>query len=124
MQINTSYIQCMKAETQLNTCQTPLNTQNSKIMSMRPRDTAPVNEKRGPLLVSCASETGNPVSMDDLCPVEKAAAMLKADADGIKPMKWLNELHYDKLKEANRLDPVLTRRIEAYRMVAAASEVA
>ena len=91
---------------------------------MRPRDTAPINETRGPWPVSCAVKTDTPVSMDDLCSVERAAAMLKTDAVGIKPMKWLNEIHYDKLKEANRLDPVLTRRIEAYRMVAAASEVA
>ena len=53
--------------------------------------------------------------MDDLNPVEQAAATLGVDPDGIKPISWLNEAHYKELKKSNALDSNLGRRIEAYK---------
>lgn len=55
------------------------------------------------------------LTMDDLNPVEQAAATLGVDPDGIKPISWLNEAHYNELKKSNALDSNLGRRIEAYK---------
>ena len=55
------------------------------------------------------------LTMDDLNPVEQAAATLGVDPDGIKPISWLNEAHYNELKKSNALDCNLGRRIEAYK---------
>ena len=55
------------------------------------------------------------LTMDDLNPVEQAAATLGVDPDGIKPIAWLNEAHYKELQESNALDTTLGRRIAAYK---------
>ena len=91
---------------------------NSPLAPMQAQQTA---AKQQAALQSALSMpvTGTPSSkeltMDDLNPVEQAAATLGVDPDGIKPISWLNEAHYSELKKSNALDSNLGRRIEAYK---------
>tara|TARA_Y100000817_G_scaffold187821_2_gene146784 strand:- start:2468 stop:2821 length:354 start_codon:yes stop_codon:yes gene_type:complete len=56
-----------------------------------------------------------------LTPVEQAAGSLGVDPEAWKPIKFMNNAHYDSLLTANALDDNLARRIEAYRNVSGAS---
>lgn len=56
-----------------------------------------------------------PLTMDDLTPVEQAAAHLGVDPDGIKPISWLNAEHFNNLKEKNSISTELNRRIDAFK---------
>ena len=58
-----------------------------------------------------------PLTFDDLSPVEQAAASLGVQPDAIKPIGWLNDAHFQTLKDNNALHPDLSRRIEAFRHV-------
>lgn len=58
-----------------------------------------------------------PLTFDDLSPVEQAAASLGVQPGAIKPIGWLNEAHFQALKDNNALHPDLSRRIEAFRYV-------
>jgi hypothetical protein len=63
--------------------------------------------------------TGNEVPQyDELTPVEQSVAQLEIGTGALKPIRWMNDAHYDQLVRANSLDPTLARRIEAYRHVA------
>lgn len=57
------------------------------------------------------------LSFDDLTPVEQAAASLGVQPGAIKPIGWLNDAHFQTLKDNNALHPELSRRIEAFRYV-------
>ena len=61
------------------------------------------------------------VHFDDLSPTEQAAATLGVQPDGLKPIGWLNDAHYNQLRNNNSLDPQFARRIEAYKVVSAVS---
>lgn len=61
------------------------------------------------------------ITFDQLNPTEQAAASLGVAPDAIKPIGWLNDAHYDQLRNSNALDPQLARRIEAYKVVSKAS---
>ena len=56
---------------------------------------------------------------DKLNGVEQSAANLGVDPSSYKPIAFLNNGHYNQLKQANMLDDNLARRIEAYRHVSA-----
>jgi len=62
-----------------------------------------------------------PLTFDDLNPVEQAAASLGVQPDAIKPIGWLNDAHFQTLKDQNALHPELSRRIEAFRHVSKAT---
>ena len=62
-----------------------------------------------------ASPDAPPLTMDDLNPVEQAAASLGVNPVSVKPISWLNEKHYDALVSGNALTPDLSRRIAAYK---------
>ena len=57
------------------------------------------------------------LTFDDLSPVEQAAASLGVQPGSIKPIGWLNDAHFQTLKDNNALHPDLSRRIEAFRYV-------
>jgi len=59
-------------------------------------------------------------SFEQLSGVEKAAGSLGVHPDSWKPIKFMNNAHYDQLMKANAIDDSLARRIEAFRHVAAA----
>ena len=61
------------------------------------------------------------LTFDDLTPTEQAAASLGVSPDGLKPIAWLNDAHYQNLKETNALEPNLVRRIEAFKHVSKTS---
>lgn len=65
-----------------------------------------------------ADDASSTLVFEDLSPVEQACASLGAPADGLRPISWLNEAHYEALVSSNSLDSDLTRRLEAYKVVA------
>jgi hypothetical protein len=68
-----------------------------------------------------SSNGGRPLTMDDLNPVEQAAATLGVNPVAVKPISWLNEKHFNALVSSNALTPDLTRRIAAYKALSEAS---
>jgi len=59
---------------------------------------------------------------DSLHPVEQSAANLGVEPGALRPIGFMNAAHYDSLKKSNALSEDLSRRIEAYKVVASASE--
>lgn len=66
---------------------------------------------------SAASE--NVPQFDQLSATEQAAGSLGVHPEAYKPIKFMNDAHYDLLKKSNSLDDTLARRIEAFRQVSA-----
>lgn len=58
---------------------------------------------------------------ETLSPVEQSAASLGIDPESYRPIAFMNEKHFDALKQNNMLSDDLARRIEAYRAVATSS---
>ena len=56
---------------------------------------------------------------DQLTGTEQAAGSLGVHPEAWKPIKFMNNAHFDSLKKNNALDDDLARRIEAFRQVAA-----
>ena len=52
----------------------------------------------------------------------EAAASLGVHPEAWKPIKFMNNAHYDTLIKSNALEPNLARRIEAFKAVAEASD--
>lgn len=46
---------------------------------------------------------------------DKHVAELNIDPDALKPIKWMNEKHFDNLKAGNALSPGLLEKIESHR---------
>lgn len=65
-----------------------------------------------------AAEGAPELSFESLTETEKSAASLGVHPDAWKPIKFMNNAHYDTLIKSNALDPTLARRIEAFRAVA------
>ena len=87
---------------------------------MRPaanRTLRPSPKQEAAVHVSAAAFGDAPLTFDDLNPVEQAAASLGVQPDAIKPIGWLNDAHFQTLKDQNALHPDLSRRIEAFRHV-------
>ena len=59
---------------------------------------------------------------DQLNHVEQAAASLGVHPDSLRPIGFLNSGHYNALKKSNALSDDLSRRIEAYKVVAESSQ--
>ena len=59
-------------------------------------------------------------SFDQLTATEQAAGSLGVHPEAWKPIKFMNNAHYDTLIKSNALDENLARRIEAFRHVASA----
>jgi hypothetical protein len=57
---------------------------------------------------------------DTLSGTEQAAGSLGVHPQAWKPIKFMNNAHYEQLIASNSLDDNLARRIEAYRSVATA----
>lgn len=57
---------------------------------------------------------------DQLSGTEQAAGSLGVHPEAWKPIKFMNNAHYESLIKSNALDDDLARRIEAFRHVAAA----
>lgn len=70
-----------------------------------------------PAMVYEASSSASLV-FEDLSQTEQACASLGAAPDGFRPLQWLNNGHYQQLRENNQMDDTLVRRLEAYRVVA------
>jgi len=60
-----------------------------------------------------------PAAFDQLTPTEQAAGSLGVHPHAWKPIRFMNNAHFDLLKNNNALDDTLARRIEAFRHVAA-----
>ena len=58
-------------------------------------------------------------NFDNLNGVEQAAASLGINPADWKPIKFMNNAHYDSLVKNNALEDSLARRIEAFRSVSA-----
>ena len=72
-----------------------------------------------------AEAAGAPeLTFEGLSETEKSAASLGVHPEAWKPIKFMNNAHYDTLIKSNALEPNLARRIEAFRTVAQASETA
>lgn len=57
-------------------------------------------------------------AFDQLTGVEQAAGSLGVHPEAWKPIKFMNNAHYDALIKSNAVDDTLARRIEAYKYVA------
>ena len=64
------------------------------------------------------------LSFEGLSETEKSAASLGVHPEAWKPIKFMNNAHYDTLVKSNALEPNLARRIEAFRTVAEESATA
>ena len=53
----------------------------------------------------------------DLSETEKSAASLGVDPGALKPIKFLNDAHYDGLLKANAIDSDLAKKLEAFKHV-------
>ena len=110
-------------------------------MSLRPRNSTPnggedVQKLRDELkalkeqqlateAAGQAEAEGAPeLSFEGLTETEKSAASLGVHPEAWKPIKFMNNAHYDTLVKSNALEPNLARRIEAFRTVAEASATA
>lgn len=60
-------------------------------------------------------------AFEQLCPVEQAAGSLGVSPDEWKPIKFMNDKHFETLKASHALDETLVRRIEAYKKVSASA---
>ena len=60
-------------------------------------------------------------AFDQMSGAEQAAGSLGVHPEAWKPIKFMNNMHFDNLIKSNVLDDTLTRRIEAFRSVAASS---
>ena len=57
-------------------------------------------------------------AFDQLSGTEQAAGSLGVHPEAWKPIKFMNNKHYEQLLTSNALDDNLARRIEAFRHVA------
>ena len=71
-----------------------------------------------PTSQAVAAPEGVP-QFDQLSSTEQAAGSLGVHPEAWKPIKFMNNAHFDSLKKNNALDDDLARRIEAFRQVAA-----
>jgi len=62
------------------------------------------------------------LSFDDLTETEKSAALVGASPDDFNPIAFMNDAHYNTLRTKNALASDLAQKIEAYRVVASASQ--
>ena len=88
-------------------------------MSMRSRKQSPTttgtpDERSVPIAADGRSAQ---VAFEKLNPVEQSAASLGVDPEAWKPIKFMNEAHFDALLKNNALDDALARRIEAFRSI-------
>ena len=68
-------------------------------------------------LAAPAAKDGIP-AFDQLSGTEQAAGSLGVHPEAWKPIKFMNNAHFDSLMKSNALDDTLARRIEAFRTVA------
>lgn len=98
-------------------------------MSMRRTDTAPAPPATGhtafafdklnaPLATEAAEAQ---LQWKDLTETEKSAASLGVDPTSLKPIKFLNDAHYEGLLKANAIDSELAKKLEAYKNVSVES---
>ena len=66
-----------------------------------------------------AAAPENVPRFDQLTATEQAAGSLGVHPEAWKPIRFMNNAHFDTLKKNNALDDTLARRIEAFRQVAA-----
>ena len=71
--------------------------------------------------VSADATTTTP-AFEELSGTEQAAGSLGVHPEAWKPIKFMNNKHFDTLIKANALDDTLARRIEAFRSVAATAQ--
>ncbi len=65
------------------------------------------------------ANTTSSTPFEQLSGTEQAAGSLGVHPEAWKPIKFMNNAHFDTLIKANALDDNLARRIEAFRSVAA-----
>lgn len=73
-----------------------------------------------PLSPKSNDHSSTPLSFDQLSSTEQAAGSLGVHPGAWKPIKFMNNAHYDQLIKSNALGDNLTRRIEAFRSIAPA----
>ena len=62
------------------------------------------------------------LTFEDLSETEKSAALVGASPNDLNPITFMNDAHYNTLRTKNALASDLAQKIEAYRVVAAASQ--
>lgn len=68
--------------------------------------------------VECACPDGlTELQWEDLSPTEKSAASLGVLPGALHPIKFLNDAHFARLKDANALSGDLTRQLHAFQVV-------
>lgn len=75
-----------------------------------------------PLSPKGVEGTQSPPSFESLSGCEQAAGSLGVHPEAWRPIKFMNNAHYDQLVKSNAIDDSLARRIEAFRTVAATAQ--
>ena len=101
----------------------PAETKDTQVQALRDELTA---LKQQQLATEAAGQAevadGAELAFEGLTDTEKSAASLGVHPDAWKPIKFMNNAHYDTLIKSNALEPNLARRIEAFKAVAEASD--
>ena len=89
-------------------------------MSLRPVNAS--SEIKTPSLAKLApapetSAVEEPLTFDQLTETERSAASLGVDPSAFKPIKFLNDAHYETLLRSNAIDGDLAKKLEAYKAV-------
>ena len=86
--------------------------QNAKFADVEVEPSAPLSPK---------SIEGTPTpTFESMTGTEQAAGSLGVHPEAWRPIKFMNNAHYDQLLKSNAIGDTLARRIEAFRAVASA----
>jgi hypothetical protein len=103
----------------------PADNKDTQVQALRDELTALKQQQLATDAAGQAEAANAPeLAFEGLNETEKSAASLGVHPDAWKPIKFMNNAHYDTLIKSNALEPNLARRIEAFRTVAEASEAA
>ena len=91
-------------------------------MSLRPVNASseiktPSLAKLAPAPETSAGAVEEPLTFDQLTETERSAASLGVDPSAFKPIKFLNDAHYETLLRSNAIDGDLAKKLEAYKVV-------
>ena len=103
----------------------PADTKDQQVQALRDELTALKQQQLATDAAGQAEGADAPeLAFEGLTETEKSAASLGVHPEAWKPIKFMNNAHYDLLIKSNALEPNLARRIEAFRTLAEASEAA
>ena len=100
----------------------PTDTKDQQVQALRDELTSLKQQQLATDAAGQAEGADAPeLAFEGLTETEKSAASLGVHPEAWKPIKFMNNKHYEQLIASNSLDDNLARRIEAFRQVATGS---